>query len=256
MDQAFIDQCGGKPGALRLLRRVVRRVVRRVPGAAALAHALHRLIDPQVREIHRLRTDESAHVYQPFPVTFEDRYPDLFDLLAARLADLPAPRILSFGCSNGAEVRALRRRLPKARIVGIDVNRLAIAEARKADPVGEYRVAAAPAPADRFDAILAMAVFRHGELDARKPDSCSAVLPFARFATGIAALDRCLVPGGWLAVFNAQFRVCDTPSFSHYEVDPFVMPDFAPQLLLYGPDDRRMEGVEEPSVLYRKAGAS
>ena len=41
------------------------------------------------------------------------------DALAERLAGLPEPRILSFGCSSEVEVRALRSRLPQARITGI-----------------------------------------------------------------------------------------------------------------------------------------
>lgn len=230
----------------------LRRIARRVPGAMTLGRALHRLADPALREVHRLQSAEAERLFQPFPDTLLERYPALFDALAEQLSPLPKPRILSFGCSSGAEVRALRRRVPHARIVGLDLNRRAIEAARNADPAGDYRIAAAPDSGEHFDAILAMAVFRHGELEARQPESCAAILPFARFAAGIAMLDGCLEPGGWLAIYHAHYRFCDTPTFAHYRADPLIMPGFAPQTLLYGPDDTRLDGSTESRVLFRK----
>ena len=56
--------------------------------------------------------------FQPYPHTLPDRYPWLFDFAAAALDDLPAPRLLSFGCSRGEEVLSLRRRFPDAAIKG------------------------------------------------------------------------------------------------------------------------------------------
>lgn len=232
----------------------VRRIARGIPGAMAMGRALRRMVDPGLREIHRLQQQESARVLQPFPDTFEDRYPQLFDALVERLAHVPQPRILSFGCSSGAEVRSLRRRLPDARIVGLDLNRRMIAQARAADPDprSDYRLADAPLPEEQFDAVLAMAVLRHGVLEAERPDSCSDVLPFARFAETMARLDRHLAPGGWLALYHAHFRFRDTPTARHYAADPLRMTDHAPQTLLYGPDDRQLRGMVEPAVLFRK----
>lgn len=236
------------------LARTLRRAVRRVPGALALGRLVRRTLDPDLREIHRLQQQDAARLLQPFPDTFEERYPQLFDALALRLADLPQPRILSFGCSSGAEVRALRRRLPNARIVGLDLNRRMIAEARAADasPLSEYRLADAPQPGEQFDAVLTMAVLRHGVLEADRPASCTAVLPFARFAEAIDRLDQHLAPGGWLALYHAHFRFRDTATAARYQADPLRMGDYPPQALLYGPDDRLMLGAVEPAVLFRK----
>lgn len=236
------------------LSAAVRRIAQGVPGAMALGRALRRMVDPGLREIHRLQRQDAARVLQPFPDTFEERYPQLFDALAERLADVPKPRILSFGCSSGAEVRSLRRRLPDARIVGLDLNRRMIAQARAADPDprSDYRLADAPQPGEQFDAVLAMAVLRHGALEAERPDSCHAILPFARFAETVAQLDRHLAPGGWLALYHAHFRFRDTPTARHYAADPLRMTDHAPQTLLYGPDDQLLRGMVEPTVLFRK----
>ena len=227
----------------------LRRIARLVPGGMALGRWLRRLADPELREIYRLQGQEPA-LLQPFPDTAEERYPDLFDALAERLAALPAPRILSFGCSSGAEVRALKQRMPGARIVGLDLNRRALARARAADPQGDYRLAGTPQPGERFDAVLAMAVFRHGELELQRPDSCTRYLPFARFAEGLAMLDAVLEPRGWLALYNQHFRLSDTRLAARYRAEDLTMAE--PLTLLYGPDDRRLDGVSETAALFRK----
>lgn len=235
------------PDALEPLRRIARKV----PGGMAAGRWLRRNLSPGLRTVASLRKRHSEVLFQPFPDTWEERYPVLFDALADRLAHLPAPRVLSFGCSSGAELRALRQRMPQARLTGIDLNPRALAKARAADPTSEYREAAAPCPGECFDAVLALAVFRHGDLEAQRPDDCSAVLPFARFAQGIAALDAVLEPGGWLAIWHAQFRFADTPTAADYSADTLRLPSPA-QDLLWGPDNLRLEGVSEAKVLFRK----
>ncbi len=232
----------------------LRRLARAVPGGMELGRWLRRVIDPELRTIQRLVRTEQSRLFQPFPDTCEERYPALFDALAAQLAGLPAPRILSFGCSSGAEVRALRRRLPEARITGIDLNPRALAKARRADPhpLSSYRRVAAPDPADRYDAVLALAVFRHGALEAEKPQDCSTILPFARFEQGIAALDGCLVPGGWLAIHNSHFRFTDTAAAANYSAAPVPPLDIQPPEVAYGPDNRRLPAPGLLAVLFHK----
>lgn len=235
----------------------LRRRLKQVPGARAVANWLRRTLIPHHREIHRLRRAEAGQLLQPFPTTGEDRYPELFDALAARLEGVAAPRILSFGCSSGEEVRALRQRMPGALIIGLDLNQRMIAKARAADPdhAADYRCAGAPLPDEQFDAVLALAVFRHGDLEFEQPDSCTRVLPFARFAAGLEMLDRHLVPGGWLALYNQQFRLSDAAIAAHYLADPLRLTRNAPLTLLYGPDDRRIEGDSVTQPLFRKVTA-
>ena len=232
-----------------------REFAKRLPGARALALLGRRIADPEYREIHRLQAHEAGQLFQPYPTTRADRYPQLFDALAARLAHLPQPRLLSFGCSSGEEVRALRQRMPNARITGLDLNRRMIERARAADPgaLSHYRVAGAPLADERFHAVLAMAVFRHGELELHQPEACTRYLPFARFAEGLAMLDAVLEPGGWLALYNQQFRLSDTPLALRYQAEDLTMAE--PLTLLYGPDDQRLHGVRETAVLFRKLSA-
>lgn len=232
----------------------LRQWLGRLPGARRAAQALRWLVRPEYRELARLRRHAAGELLQPHTATAEDRYPAVFDALARLLADRPAPRILSFGCSSGAELRALRRRMADARITGLDLNRVMIARARAADPDprSTYRCAGAPDPGECFDAVLAMAVFRHGDLELHRPANCAAVLPFARFAEGLAMLDRHLTVGGWLALYNQQFRLADTPLAGRYAADPLRMGDDQALVLLYGPDDCRIDGAREQAVLFRK----
>lgn len=232
----------------------LRRIARLIPGGMVLGRQLRRLANPDLREITRLQADEAGRLLQPFPDTAEERYPALFDALAARLSVLPAPRILSFGCSNGAEVRALQRRIPQARIVGLDLNRRALAQAKAADPGGDYRLSGAPLLGERFDAIAAMAVLRHGQLEADRPETCTAIMPFARFADTLALLDEALEPGGWLAIGHAHFRFSDWPGAANYRADDAAFPRLSQPALLYGPDNRRIEPPGPIAVLHQKAG--
>jgi hypothetical protein len=197
--------------------------------------------------------DFGEALFQPFPTTRTNRYPALFDALAERLAPLETPRILSFGCASGEEVRALRMRFPHARITGIDANARAIARARAADgnPRSAYRHGATVPPTDQYDAILALAVFRHGELEELRPDDCAQVMPFARFDAGLTMLDACLAPGGYLAIANSHFRFRDASVSAGYTVDP--LPAEFPARLCYGPDDRMIDSEPYAETLFRKS---
>lgn len=230
----------------------LRRLARRLPFGMALGRWLHVRLDPELRMVERMRRRQEHGVFQQWPHTEPDRYPQLFDALAERLAGIAAPRILSFGCSSGEEVRALRQRMPSALITGMDANPRMIARARKADPHSRYLVSERPPEGETFDAVLALAVLRHGDLEAFAPKDCSAVMPFARFAEGVAMLDAAVVPGGWLAIFNAHFRFADTEAATRYETDPFRMTDHAAPEVIWGPDNRRIHGQPYGEVLFRK----
>lgn len=236
----------GRPTFLRSLRK---------PWLVKIVRRVRLLIEPDRRTVDRLRRSSDARVLQPWPTTSPDRYPALFDRVASDLAGLESPRILSFGCASGEETRALRSRMPDARIVGIDPNRRALSRARAADPspLSDYRLGTAPEPGETFDAIFAMAVFRHGSLEADKPENCSGILEFARFEAGLLSLDRALAPGGLLAMGNAHFRLSDTALATRYRVELRLQSDPAPSTLLYGRDNRRIDGASEDAVLFRKS---
>lgn len=245
--------------ARKFLAAALRTGLRAVPPLRTVLRKLHDFVHPHSRDLRAMRRRHDGLILQPYPTTFEDRYPEVFTALAAQLADVAEPWILSYGCSDGSEVRSLRRWFPRARIVGLDPNARMIAKARahlarNPDEGISYVEAGSPDAlgAMRFDAVLAMAVFRHGDLEASAPDSCAQSLPFKRFADTVEALDSHIKPGGWLAVWNAHFRFSDLTIASGYEAQelPFAQSD--PQVLLYGPDNARIDGATYAEVLFAK----
>ena len=220
---------------------------------------LRRWLDPELRAIAKLRRQAPAGLLQPFPDTFDNRYPEVFAALADRLRGIERPRVLSFGCSDGAELRSLRRYLPHAELIGIDLNPRALGRAqallaKQPDALLRYRLAGdtSDEPRESFDAILALAVLRHGELEAARPASCAKILPFAQAAAALADLDARLKPGGWLAVWHAHFRVCDATATATYQTETLPFSESDPMNLLYGKDNLRLEGVTSANVLFCK----
>jgi 2-polyprenyl-3-methyl-5-hydroxy-6-metoxy-1,4-benzoquinol methylase len=237
----------------------LRRLAGRVPFAMSFGRWLHRWLDPELRAIERLRRHPPAGLLQPFPDTFDDRYPELFAALADRLGGIERPRVLSFGCSDGAELRSLRRYLPNAELVGIDLNPRALGRAQallaqQPDASMRYRLAGdtRDEPPESFDAILALAVLRHGELEAARPADCADILPFAQAAHALADLDKRLKPGGWLAVWHAHYRVRDAAATAAYAAQSLPFSKADPLDLLYGKDNLKLEGVTSAEVLFRK----
>jgi SAM-dependent methyltransferase len=197
---------------------------------------------------------------QPATVTSPERHPELFDSVGELLAELASPAILSFGCSTGEEVFSLAQRFPFATVRGIDINPACIRAARHRlaahpDPrLGFVRAASASSEAPHsYDAIFALSVLRHGRLDAEAPDDCSAILPFARFAAAVAALDACLKPGGLLIVWGSHFRFADLPLAIGYEV--ILSRAAKSRTPVYGPDNRRLAYCGTEDIIFRKLSA-
>ncbi len=236
--------------------RPLLRCLARIPGAA-LALGVLRGGDARTSALLALSRPEG--LFQPHGTTLEDRYPRVFRLARAELGDGPGLRLLSFGCSTGEEVFTLRRYFPRAHVTGIDISRerIATCRARLAAMGGDdgiaFRVAgsARHEPPDHYDAAFAMAVFRHGALGAMPP-ACGHVLRFERFGREAAALASCLRPGGLLAICHSNFRFADTAASACFEAVLQVPQD--PRTPIYGPDNRRLDGVRREAVLFRKAG--
>ncbi|MEO6247744.1 MAG: methyltransferase [Sphingomicrobium sp.] len=134
-------------------------------------------------------------------------------MFAALAERLPADaRILSFGCSTGEELASLRRLMPGATLVGVEINPRArrIARRRMAgDPLASVVEAL---PDEPFDAVVALAVLQrepHRILDNQIAD-LSRTYPFARFDSALERLVERLREGGLLAVYHAHYRVEDS----------------------------------------------
>ncbi len=86
-----------------------------------------------------------------------------------------------------------------------------------------------------------MAVLRHGDLKAPGLSRCDSLLSFAKFERAVAELDRCLAPGGFLAIRHSHFRFRDTTVAARFEcVLSVTLPPAVAPPLLFGRDNRRL----------------
>lgn len=160
--------------------------------------------------------------------TAVDRYPDLFQAAAAvaRLELRPGPlKILSFGCSLGAELETLAGYFPKAQLFGCDINDAMIEAARarmgdratvfksSEDGIGRH---------GPFDMVFALSVLCLYGRDERR---IKTMLPFAAFEGAVAQLDRALGDPGLLVLYNTSYKPRDSSILASYS--PILHPALA-----------------------------
>jgi len=154
--------------------------------------------------------------------TREDRYPELFRFVQQYTNKNKHLRILSFGCSSGAEVVTLRNYFPDAEIVGCDINKknLILSKERINDAKISY-IESTPknlAKAGPFDLIFCLAVLVNDRTCRDDVDDCSSYFPFSQFSRNIENLDSVLSPGGLMVLFVTNFRFMDAQVSKFYEV--------------------------------------
>lgn len=174
---------------------------------------------------------QGIETHQLSTVSFEERYRSIFNALRQNL-DLPTPKILSFGCSDGFETNDLAQKyFHHAHIFGcdVDVDALRIAKLQNLLP---SRVVITESNLDHlrelgpFDAVTAMAVLCRWP-DTQHLDEISNLYTFEKFSKTIDDLVSLLRPGGLLCVYNTNYLVTETPSASKLEV--IVMPELLPR---------------------------
>lgn len=250
---------------LLLFLRRAKATLRTLPLLGALYRALafagHWLCSGPYRRAYAMQRNPAPGLFQPYTVTSVNRYPRMFDYVHKCVGDGAGHHILSFGCSSGEEVFSLAARFPQAKITGIDINPENIALCRKrwlkqgADPRLCFTLAASASGTDTYDAIFAMAVFRHGALGAR-PASCADYIHFAAFESCLATLGRALKPGGLLALAHSNFRLADcryAGAFLPLQTFSLRSQYRTP---VYGPDDTLSEALCENTVYRRVADIS
>jgi len=240
----------------------VRPYLAQVPGARAAMQALRRarkmFTSPGYREARRLLRTGRVGLFQPHNTTRPDRYPELFGWLGETFAAAPAPRILSFGCSTGEEIVAIKSRLPRAQVTGVDINRGNLIEAAtKTRPFGDsVRLVEANSlhgePADGYDAILCLTVLMNRRLGVERRSDCGDLLPFAQFEAAVADIARCVTPGGYLVIHSSNFRFCDTAAFARFTPTAFQPPLRSDPAPLFGPDNRLQPGAVYRDAIFRK----
>lgn len=215
--------------------------------------------NPAYRSEWMIKRSGAHNLFQPYGLTFVNRYPGIFNFVTERLSEVATPRVLSFGCATGAEVFTLRRYLPGAEIVGIDINSRSIAKCKKQlrrmrDQAIRFELASSTEmEADAcYDAIFCMAVLRHGDLGASRAENCSELIRFADFERTVTGLARCLKPGGYLTIRHTNFRFSDTSVAENFDVILDLKDKPSPNTPIYGPDNRLLVGAVYTDVVFRK----
>lgn len=198
----------------------------------------------------RIAHREALH--QTSGTSWPERYPELFDLAASIAPD--AGRLLSFGCSSGEELEALRRRFPKAEIVGAEINsRLRKLAAARMTGDAAVSLVAPGAINGTFDLVFALAVLQRlpEQVVRQGITDLSASYPFERFDKEVERLTARLRTGGLLCVMNAHYRVEDSTAAA--TLAPLAESP-AMSHPLFGRDSRRLPPDVPARSIFRKIG--
>ncbi|AGK58021.1 hypothetical protein HYPDE_31733 [Hyphomicrobium denitrificans 1NES1] len=147
-----------------------------------------------------------------------NRYPEVFRIVQAyaraNFGDRHL-RILSFGCSHGLEIATLKAYFPCAAIFGCDVNEPALATAARMNATIFRSSSEAISAFGPFDIIFAMSVLCRFTLS-KKATTIQSIFPFTEFESHVAALNKNLLDGGLLCIFNSNYFFSQSEAFSHY----------------------------------------
>ena len=197
---------------------------------------------------------------QPSHYTSADRYPWLFNFLGERFSQQSAPRVLSYGCATGEELFSLEAYLPDAELVGIDINPRNIAicnrklAKRRVKSDIQFRCAGSPVDelAESCDAILCLAVLRHGMLEYKVPDNCAPWVDFHVVDRLVTEFARCLKPGGYLAIWNSNFRFADMSAAAQFRAVLSNERRGWANIPFYGPDNCRLDCPDYCDAVFQK----
>jgi trans-aconitate methyltransferase len=163
--------------------------------------------------------------------------------------------VLSFGCSTGEEVMELSSIFPHAEIIGIDVvpHRIRVAKRRCQNGQLHFFLSQDPtwheyAP---FDLIVAKSVFvRHPE--AKTLSNINSLMSFSDFEKVVLDLVAKLRSGGYLVIYNANFRMMDTAAMRL--LTPIIADGLvqASEIPVFNKNGVRMDDVVVREIIFRK----
>jgi SAM-dependent methyltransferase len=219
---------------------------------------LRRAVNLRHKFLHR-KDRSLPGCFQPYAYTRPNRYPWLFDFATTQLGADKAVRLLSFGCSRGDEVFTLQSYFPRASIKGLDVNPDNIAHcnqriaARRAAALSFSTAADTRAEPDAsYDAVFCLAVLCCGDLTVERAVCSAPRLHFRDFERVVSDLARCVKPGGLLVLHTTNYRFSDTAASANFEaVFHATSQQMAPDLL-YGCDNRLLDGERYLAVGFRR----
>lgn len=210
----------------------------------------------QATVARQVKSNEVA-THQLSTASFDNRYSAIFTALD-RALNMPTPRVLSWGCSDGFEPNDLAtKHFHNGHIVGCDIDGEALRIARMCNlyPARVTITASTPESLNEFqpfDAVTAMAVLCRWP-DTREMEDISAFYPFEKFAEAIDYLVSLIRPGGLLCVYNANYLVSETPAMQYLEEvsDKELIPKTQPVKLFHS-NGRPLDVQKITGVIFRK----
>lgn len=133
------------------------------------------------------------------------------------------PRVLSFGCAKGFEPLDLKRIISGATVLGCDVSKSAIVEARRrCQTEGIPIFISSPetlAENGPYHAIVAMNVLtRYPEI--QNKENISEIYPFEQFQSAVSAITGSIVLGGFFVLYNSPYCFEQTDAARQFKAVP------------------------------------
>lgn len=190
---------------------------------SAYKMAIRICVDSDFRYMLFLQLLSSKNIHQTTPLTFMNRYPEIFSACRSYFDGKENIKILSYGCSTGEEVLTLRHYFPNAQIIGAEINKrsLSICKSLPENKKTTF-IYSTPNELEKhgpYDAIFCMAVLQ------RKPHlitdkniiSLKKIYPFEKFEQQLIELDKLINPQALLIIHFTQYSLSDTTIASKYE---------------------------------------
>lgn len=168
-----------------------------------------------------------------------NRYPEIFRIVSNFFRGISIS-ILSFGCSTGEEIESLNYYFSNCIIEGCDINeeckRAARQRLKKFSHKNEIRII--DEPSRRYNCIFAMSVLCRHE-DEKEYSRLFEIYPFSMFEGAVGYLHDHLEIRGILAIYNSNYRFCDTKFFKDYR-NVGLQSSGKPNVLKHYPNCKRM----------------
>lgn len=186
-----------------------------------------------------------------------NRYPQLFEIAAKELQGISNPKILSFGCSTGDEVFSIKKYIPNATIVGVDINHRSLDVARKKDNSKEHTFYhyhdSAWQKENHYDCILALAIFQRTEHREADRNESLSTFQFQQFSDSISHLDLLLKHNGILVLDNTDYSFKDLEINKKYTPSKFDSLTQKPRPL-YSDESIKKSSISQINRIFKKGG--
>lgn len=193
--------------------------------------------------------------HQLTSTTYANRYPGIF-ISAKNLSTSIGWKIsiLSFGCSTGEECFTLSNYFPESRIFGTDINKKNLKKAARRNRFQNIKfVLSDPkvlAKEGKYHIIFCLSVLCRWE-ETKYVSNCSSIYSFEKFEKTIGLLVNLLENGGYLVIYNSNFRFEDSKFFDRFQIVSTPMITNSGFVYKFDKENNRIF-EKHKNVIYRK----